>query len=518
MARHRHGKSTLQRIYEIGGADLALRYNEIASGSKDHPREYRLISLRFYTRALPEAERQFGSAFPRSATTWMYFEAEVENPWSSIRTDHQVRVRFFRPDGRLFGSEIQEKIDTEEGQRTFLIARGRGWEEPGNWMAGVYRIEIDVAWKLVGTGDFTIYDDAPQFSVPAREENPPGTGEFSALDELIARGKAFFGESSEENKDLSKKPAGATGLGFDGWMERLKADFPAFSAPSLDPGKPLDDIAKMRWLTDIDRRYRFAIPNARVGRANASVVQELRTVVADYEKLLTAGAPKYQIYTEESVREKIANTHSWIARAAEAMRDHRVAEREYLKAAELFGALGKTSEVERCRASLASLKYSEGGNVNTEITRLRAQLARTPAGSLAYAETLAELAGIISSGGLDDHEAKKLYHEAEGILTKLTDEKGKTIGNPSGTALADALTNSLLNLGKSDGPSAIERMLKVNGLQQQVYLGLGRIYDKTDQKKAEQYRRKAGKIDTPKVNSAFTEAMLRALKGELGEI
>jgi hypothetical protein len=274
----------------------------------------------------------------------------------------------------------------------------------------------------------------------------------------------------------------------------------------------------MRWLNDIDRRYRFAIPNARVGRADATVIQELKTVLADYEKLLAAGPPKYSIYTEESVRVKIADTHGWIARAAEAMRDHSEAEREFRKAAELFTALGKSSEAERCRASLARLNYSRGGDVNAEIIRLRAKLTITPAGSLDYAEAVTELASIISSGGRDDHEAKKLYHEAERILAKLSDEKSKTIGAPSGKALADALTNSLLNLGKSTGPSAIERMLQINNLQQQVFSGLARIYAKTEPKKAGDYERKAGKIDSRKVNNDFSEAMVRALKGDLGKL
>jgi hypothetical protein len=68
------------------------------------------------------------------------------------------------------------------------------------------------------------------------------------------------------------------------------------------------------------------------------------------------------------------------------------------------------------------------------------------------------------------------------------------------------------------GPTPIEKMLKVNELYRELYLGLARIYQAADPKKAGHYREKASQRDIRANNDAFSEQMRKALKGDLGKL
>jgi hypothetical protein len=175
---------------------------------------------------------------------------------------------------------------------------------------------------------------------------------------------------------------------------------------------------------------------------------------------------------------------------------------------------------------------------------LRTKLATLPTDHEDYAETLIELGRVYSSSG-DDYEAEKLLLEAEQILDNVKIQ-GKPVGDPSGSALAEKLTQSLQSIiqGQPTGAETdtdrlmkltqslqssmqgqhagaetdIERVMKIHGLYRQLSLALARIYETTEPQKAAHYRDKATQRDSRAQNDEFSERMLRALKEDLGDI
>src|SRR5204862_3360596 len=98
------------------------------------------------------------------------------------------------------------------------------------------------------------------------------------------------------------------GLGFDGWLKKLKSEFPSPAGEEdFDPTQPMDDLAKMRRLMAIDRRYMYAMAGARMGRTDATSVQQFKSIVGDYEQLLKAGPAQAGFYKERDVRAKMAD-------------------------------------------------------------------------------------------------------------------------------------------------------------------------------------------------------------------
>jgi tetratricopeptide (TPR) repeat protein len=302
------------------------------------------------------------------------------------------------------------------------------------------------------------------------------------------------------------------GLGFDGWMNKLKTEFgnPA-GEEAFDPNAPMDDLAKMRRLMAIDRRYMYATMAAHPGRSTEATVKELNAIARDYEQLLQAGAPQ-RFFKENDVRGKIADAISVAARACTHLHQYQEAAKLYRSAADIYKQAGKPEEVKRCMSSVAELKYPQDGNVDAEILRLQAKIAKAGANSIDQADALIEL-GALYGGNGDDHEARKLLEKAETILKMHAPD-------PKGADLANALTASIMGIaaGQPAGLSGIEDTMRVQGLYRLLYVALARAYQTTNPKKAEEYRSKAAQRDSREVNDDFSQTMLQMLKGDLGKL
>jgi tetratricopeptide (TPR) repeat protein len=573
MSRRGYSSDTLWRLYQIGGADLALRYAEMSSESSSREpvgSELKISGLRFYTGGAQRPElslRKYDSRFRKSDTRYIYAELELANPWRYVSMEYKILARFIRPDGSLMG-ESEGTTETNPEWETYYYSQGWGWDEPGNWSPGQYRVEIEIDHEPRLSGEFTIYDDLPdrprstflksnfdedspfkaefdpnffskqkldpdffsqtKFDLdrflrpkPEKSTHPPNLDQVPpAPDKIRPRLDPVFGSRLGENplkpesEDDLKSKAGPLSLGFEGWMDRL---FPESqgqgSGEEFDPSQPMDELKKMRWLMAIDRRYLAALPRTKIGLADEQVLKELEEIAADYQKLLEAGPSRYLFTSEAGLREKIADSRSSAAQVAEILRDYPRAQDHYLAAAEIYTATGKGDQARKVQASLARLKFAQEGNVDAEIRRLRSEIDALPESSLAHQEGLIELAGLYSSNG-DDYEAEQLLVKAEALLDRHQ-------GDPSGSKLADALSESLLSIMQqkhAGGPTPVEKMLKANELYRELYLGLARIYQAADPKKAAHYREKATQRDSRANNDAFSEQMRKALKGDLGKL
>lgn len=160
MSRYSYNSDTFSRLYDIGGADLALRYAEISS-SRSAERRLEFTSLRFYegeTYAQDFSRCQYSSRFPKSSTRYVFFLVEMTNPWRSITSTHELVARYYKSDGSLFG-ETEQTISVRPEWETFWHSGGQGWSTPGFWPPGSYQVEISVDEKYRTTGTFAIFAD-----------------------------------------------------------------------------------------------------------------------------------------------------------------------------------------------------------------------------------------------------------------------------------------------------------------------------------------------------------------------
>jgi hypothetical protein len=147
-----YNRSTLWRLYQIGGPDLALRYAEIASESdrrrdRSSPatespgRDLKILNVRFSARNRDGTETEFATGFPAS-TNFIWCRTDLESPWKHVAMNYRLVVRCYRPDGALL-SESEDKFDTTPGIDTlarFCLLS----ESAGAWRVGTYRVQIEV--------------------------------------------------------------------------------------------------------------------------------------------------------------------------------------------------------------------------------------------------------------------------------------------------------------------------------------------------------------------------------------
>jgi hypothetical protein len=109
--------------------------------------------------APPESQRQYKTDFPRSTARYINFLVGAKNLLYRNRT-HKPHVsgRYYYPDGTFFG-EAKLSVDIPSDWEIADLWTGWGWDEPGRWSVGTYRVEIFFGNMKVGEGKFTIYDD-----------------------------------------------------------------------------------------------------------------------------------------------------------------------------------------------------------------------------------------------------------------------------------------------------------------------------------------------------------------------
>jgi hypothetical protein len=161
-----YNSDTLWQLYNIGGADLALRYAEIASEGTTTPRHepnLNVLSIQFYegVEAYSGPSRPgFRFRFAKSTTRFVMCWVKFTHSWQYSTFKYKLQIRYYRPDGSMVG-ELEDEIEVDPQRPSFSYSRGLGWKEPGNWQPGDYRVEILIDRVERQSGTFTIFDDRP---------------------------------------------------------------------------------------------------------------------------------------------------------------------------------------------------------------------------------------------------------------------------------------------------------------------------------------------------------------------
>jgi hypothetical protein len=172
--------------------DLFIIYDDRAvTSTSERPEEKTYLefeSVKFFeggSTDVPESQRQYKNDFPRSNTRFVYFLVSTKNLlYRNRRHKPLVYGRYYFPDGSFMGeAEINVDIPPDWGEAELWNAWG--WDAPGNWSLGTYRVEIIFGNTKVGEGKFTIYDD--QASKP-----PPVVSDLGEKTYLEFKSVKFF--------------------------------------------------------------------------------------------------------------------------------------------------------------------------------------------------------------------------------------------------------------------------------------------------------------------------------------
>jgi hypothetical protein len=511
MSRYNH--DSFSRIYQIGGADLALRYAEMASNTTERSNnddyKLRVIDLSFFNggfNAPPISDCRFALRFSQTNAQFIYYKLDLVNPWKHTSYNYLITARYYKPDNTLM-CELKNEVKTIPEWQTFWHSDGWGWDEAGHWIPGTYRVEILADGEFLASDSFTIFQEAVK--KPLGDWKPFGIDDLLSTPRDRTHPVSFLPENLT-NGSVSQQPTNKIedpspqGIGFAGWMDRINKLFPTDSPP--DKKVPTDDMGKLRWLADVDRRYMEATVQARPGMADPKVVRDLEEIAEDYQSLIDAPISKAPLYTKASLQSKLAGTYCIMAQADEALHDYELARQHYETAIKIYRELGEKDRVQFCRTGLDHLDFAQYGNVDKKIVHLHKALSKVSINSVEHADLLIELGGIYRQNG-DDFEAEKVLLQAEEVLESIGGER-------SGGDIADALTDSLLDIFSGNdkgGPKDINTVMKIDGLYRVLSVELSRIYEVSDPVKASHYRAKAAQRDSRATNDAFSQKMLSSL-------
>jgi hypothetical protein len=173
-----YNSNTLWRLYQIGGADLALQYVDIAERSSRvsqrtpesaagrepaSAKQFKILDVRFYSEhalTAGSSERTFASRFPARAAWRICFETRIENPWRYTSMPLDLLARCYGPDGKRL-ADIQERFEAAPDHRTYRYTNGWLPQSLGQWDEGLYRVEVSVNGGQPSTDTFLVFDDAP---------------------------------------------------------------------------------------------------------------------------------------------------------------------------------------------------------------------------------------------------------------------------------------------------------------------------------------------------------------------
>ena len=104
----------------------------------------------------PLGSRTFQPQFDHRTTRFVYWQLNLTCPSVAARVDFTIYATWYYQNGTVFGNQtINTYVDP--GWTQPAISSGRGWQRPGLWRRGTYRVDLSVNGNRITSGSFTIY-------------------------------------------------------------------------------------------------------------------------------------------------------------------------------------------------------------------------------------------------------------------------------------------------------------------------------------------------------------------------
>jgi hypothetical protein len=119
----------------------------------------KLQGIRFYESEMsnvPEKDRGFATEFAREKSRYIYCHLDMENDLWQVRNRSYTFVwKYINPDGSLLG-ELSLPFTICKEWRTAWVRHSWGWDKPGYWPPGNYRVVVLIDGRPFGEGTFTV--------------------------------------------------------------------------------------------------------------------------------------------------------------------------------------------------------------------------------------------------------------------------------------------------------------------------------------------------------------------------
>ncbi len=118
----------------------------------------------------PYGQRAYEHRFAKSKARLINWELLLDwEPTPSTQkpvTDFTIKSIWYRPDGSVLTRQPKEAHRDADWTQSYHLL-GYGWESPGNWEPGSYRVDLYIEGKKVASGSFEIYED---YSAPTHSD------------------------------------------------------------------------------------------------------------------------------------------------------------------------------------------------------------------------------------------------------------------------------------------------------------------------------------------------------------
>lgn len=102
-------------------------------------------------------ERKYNDKFPQKNVQYIYTEISYKNAFYHLK-DGEVNlvIQYYKPDGSLL-AENKRTAHPKKEWATPLFTDKWGYEQPGQWQPGIYKIKVLIEGDLAGEYSFEIY-------------------------------------------------------------------------------------------------------------------------------------------------------------------------------------------------------------------------------------------------------------------------------------------------------------------------------------------------------------------------
>jgi hypothetical protein len=123
----------------------------------------RVNALRFYESGPedpPPEEIVYAQRFASDATRYINWELDIDYPAPGRRIDFEITEIWYQDNGTSSWEEIFRDVDIHNVEADWKGSyhwEGYGFDNPGNWAIGLYRVDLYVAGKQIASEQFEIY-------------------------------------------------------------------------------------------------------------------------------------------------------------------------------------------------------------------------------------------------------------------------------------------------------------------------------------------------------------------------
>ena len=163
----------------------------------------KVVSFRFFEepyQSLPQAQRVYANLFEKSKTTYIFWELRLELAPPGRRIHFTIEEFWYGPGNNLLTKQNFNSF-VEPGWSGSYFYHGYGWEEPGKWSPGIYRVDLYIEGTRVATGSFEVYEPR----TPKREKGEQTTifGEADKVEEYSKEAEVYLEKGDIENYKLT---------------------------------------------------------------------------------------------------------------------------------------------------------------------------------------------------------------------------------------------------------------------------------------------------------------------------